>query len=572
MKKCFRYNFLLRILMLAGLLLTGLFFAARHTWADAGQRTPNSIATHSDTIDDGGSDGDSGDEEIHGLLVSAPQPPEQLGAWVIETEQNRTITVTADGQTRFDPPIPTVDSWVRALVVRQQDGTLRARRIRADDSEENEVVIRLYPNKVTSATIMSRYNLKLLSPLLASAHIYLFTSSSNNDDVEDKLEQMNADSDIEWVELNYVGHTPTGNPFRLWHWGGIDSLGYTNQNAFVQVNLASAQPSYQGYGQIIAVLDTGVAYTHTQLLGHTINGWDMVTDDNDPQEEGAGFAWGHGTHIAGIIAQIAPQSKIMPIRVLDSSGRGNTFTLAYAIEWATRQGADVINLSLGTSANSRVLERAVADAIAQGVVIVAAAGNEGVSKPQYPAAYADVISVVAVDSANIKANFSNYGTGWVDIAAPGVGITSTIIGAQGIGFASWSGTSMATGFVSGAAALVNEKSQKFPPEMSPDDIRDQLRNSAQNIDGSNPSYIGQLGGLLNIGAALEMPVGGGDTPAPTATNTTSIPTPQAGTATTVSITATPTPTSNGTPKPATATPIQSPSAFNKKVYLPVVER
>ncbi|HMN30921.1 MAG TPA: S8 family serine peptidase, partial [Caldilineaceae bacterium] len=154
---------------------------------------------------------------------------------------------------------------------------------------------------------------------------------------------------------------------------------------------------------------------------------------------------------------------MMPVRVLEPNGRGTTLKLALGIEWAVQNGADVLNISLGTIYYSFLLRDVIRRAEAAGVVVVAAAGNKGQNQIQYPAGYASVIGVTAVDAGNIKASFANFGANWVDLAGPGVGITSTIIGPQGSGYASWSGTSMATPFISGGAALARQKHPSATP-------------------------------------------------------------------------------------------------------------
>jgi thermitase len=488
------------------------------------------------------SGGNGGQEvEFKGVVIVAP--PGQIGQWVFRDSQGVTKTLTADAYTIFDHGTPVVGQWAETQSTPQQDGTLLAKRIRPDDFETREVVARLATG-VLSSTIASRYGLNQQSTLLASGNIYLFGTP---DSVEQELtQQMAADPDVIWAELNFVGRLPTGNPARVFHWGGTDPTGYINQNAFNQVNLASGLAHYQGDGSIVALLDTGVDLNHPALVGHLLSGWDMVADDATPQDEGDGVGWGHGTHIAGIIAQIAPESQIMPVRVLDSNGRGNTFTLAYAIEWAVNHGANVINLSLGTEADSHVLREAVGNAITRGVVVVAATGNDNSNAKRYPVGYDGVIGVTAVDSADVKADFANYGAAWVDIAAPGVRITSTMITLQGSGYASWSGTSMATSFVSGAAALVH---QKFP-QASPATIAHLLRTTAHNIDTVNPAYAGQLGGLLDVGAALAATPSDPSTPTPLATPT-------------LSPTAPPSATATRTPVPGTQQP--------NKLYLPFIK-
>jgi subtilisin family serine protease len=297
----------------------------------------------------------------------------------------------------------------------------------------------------------------------------------------------------------------------------------------------------------------------------------MIDDDANPQEEGPGVGWGHGTHVAGIIAHIAPQSKLLPIRVLDAEGRGNTFTLAYAIEWAVKRGAKIINLSLGTTFDSRVLSQVIEEAVDQGVIIVAAAGNNNQPNRQYPVGYPDVIGVTAVDSRNHKASFANYGV-WIDFAAPGVGITSTIIGAQGSGYASWSGTSMSTAFLSGALTLAREKW----PTRTPDELLQALQEGGGDLNSSNPTHAGKLGRMLNISAPLVADLPSTETPTqtpdftPTVTPTPTV-TEQPVETGTPEATITPTPSS--TAPPATPSPTEPPSTnLTNRVYLPITLR
>ncbi len=435
------------------------------------------------------------EDEVEGLLLAVPASPDGIGAWVIQSSTTQTYTIIVQASTLLEDGVPAPDSWVEAEGWWQPDGTFFATEVWLDDYEVNQVVVRLASN-VLSTTIASEYELIPLRTLLASGNIHLFQTA--DDQEETIVAQLSANSvQVIWAELNYVGGIPEGDGYKTWHWGGDDSSGYINQDAFAQVNL-NVDGEFQGQGTIIAVLDTGVNLAHPALAARLLPGWDIVNDDALADDEGNGLGWGHGTHVTGILAQVAPQSSILPVRVLDSNGRGNTFTLAYAIELAVNQGANVINLSLGTPADSRVLRETIQQAVARGVVVVAAAGNMNTDQPQYPASYPDVIAVTAVDGNNQKAAFANYGAAWVDLAAPGVGIISTMVGPLGSGYATWSGTSMAAPFVSGAAA----RSLQAMPNATPAQIAQQLSSHSQPIDPVNPAYAGQLGGLLNVSAAL----------------------------------------------------------------------
>jgi thermitase len=220
-----------------------------------------------------------------------------------------------------------------------------------------------------------------------------------------------------------------------------------------------------GDGIKVAVLDTGVATDNEDIAANVVLHANFSTaatgEDN----------YGHGTHVAGIIAAIkdtegvsgvCPDCSILDGKVLNDDGSGSTSAIANGINWAVANGAKVINMSLGQRVSSRALEAAVNNAWNKGVVIVAAAGNAGTQAPIYPGAYPNVIAVAATDNNDAKASFSTYGK-WVDVAAPGVNVYSTFpkhpfaLGTQNgreMGYDIISGTSMASPVVAGVAALV----------------------------------------------------------------------------------------------------------------------
>ena len=249
--------------------------------------------------------------------------------------------------------------------------------------------------------------------------------------------------------------------------------------AYIQWNysalrLSEIHPSLTGNGTTIAVIDTGVNRNGTDLNG-TINdtiggpikvldGCDWVTSlTNECTGTGVLDQNGHGTHVAGIIAAkndgegitgVAPQAQILPLRVLDSNGSGYLSDVAAAIDYAVLHGAQVINMSLGGTYDYYLIEEAVDRASVAGVILVAAAGNSGPTNtlPSFPAAYDNVIAVAATDQSGVVAGYSNQGS-YLDISAPGSAIVST----YGLGYASLSGTSMASPHVAGVVALMRDK-------------------------------------------------------------------------------------------------------------------
>ena len=211
---------------------------------------------------------------------------------------------------------------------------------------------------------------------------------------------------------------------------------------------------------------------------------------------------GHGTHVAGIVTQIAPGATIMPIKALDSDGVGQAFYLARAIYQAVAQNADIINLSLGSTANTQVVREATDGAIAASIFVAAAAGNAGVEGPrEFPATLDGVFGVAATDAADRQADFTSVHSS-LSLSAPGVDIVSAFPPEQppnqkfGSPYARWNGTSMATPWVAGAAALLLNRN----PGWTPGDVATRLRNTAAPING--PS-AGMGSGRLDVAAAVD---------------------------------------------------------------------
>lgn len=269
---------------------------------------------------------------------------------------------------------------------------------------------------------------------------------------------------------------------------------------------------YVGQGIVVAVVDSGVDYKHSDLDGNIwvnpreiagnqkdddgngyiddIRGWDFVTDDNDPMDLD-----GHGTHVAGTIAAekngfgatgVAPNAKIMPIRVLDGSGNGSVLDVAAGIRYAADNGAKVINLSLGGSYGTPAEASAIKYATEKGAIVVSAAGNEHQLQPGYPARYASHfgIAVGAVNRNNQKASFSDLAgklpLDYVD--APGVNIYSTFLGNS---YRNMSGTSMASPHIAGVAALVLSAN----PNLTPVQVESILTTTANSTVVQSASQV-----------------------------------------------------------------------------------
>ena len=256
-----------------------------------------------------------------------------------------------------------------------------------------------------------------------------------------------------------------------------------------------------GQGVIVAVVDSGSG-PHPDLAENLLPGRSFFGAVES--QDGADIdASGHGSHVAGIIASVAnngiggsgvaPNAKILPIKVLDQAGQGDARDVAAGVRYAADNGAKVINLSLGGATESSSLTQAITYANDKGALVVAAAGNGGAAdKPKWPASLDLTLAVTAVDQANNATSFDQRGD-YIDIAAPGFSVVSTAKG----DYASLSGTSMAAGFVAGAAALLFAAE----PRVTNTQVREILLRTATDI--GEPGRDLTFGvGLINMVAAL----------------------------------------------------------------------
>ena len=307
-----------------------------------------------------------------------------------------------------------------------------------------------------------------------------------------------ARGDVEFATQNHV-ITAAGDPndpFFSFQWA-------LKQTSDIDIDATDAWDTYAGGSNItIAVIDSGVDLDHPDLQASIVPGYDFVNDDNMPDDDNS-----HGTHVAGIaaavgnngigIAGVSWRASIMPLKILNAGGVGNTFDMADAVHYAVDNGAQVINLSVGAQGtkwpcNWPEVDDAFNYAVNNGVLLVVAAGNGGQSNINCPGAYDQTMAVGSTTSADQRSSFSNYGPR-LDIAAPGSFIYSTFPGGYGYN----SGTSMATPHVAGLAALL----WSLAPSLTDDQIRDLIQNTADDLGSTGwDQFFGY--GRINAGRAM----------------------------------------------------------------------
>lgn len=361
---------------------------------------------------------------------------------------------------------------------------LNAHAAKGGEALPGEVLVKL---RTTAALgpLLAKYQLNLIDGFGARPIYRLGVNGIAT--VHDTIAALRAEVDVLIAEPNFVHESPEARKNVVWAIGTPQE--FAAQWAPQAMRLPEAHRVSTGAGVRVAVLDTGVDRQHPLLAGRLLPGFDFVDFDNDPSEASqAGVAFGHGTHVAGLVAMVAPGAQIMPLRVLDAAGQGNAWVLAEAMLHAvdpdgnpnTNDGAQVINLSLGSLSRTHIFDTvaqlvtcAVPDAIEPaddlsdpgydgdearcstfgGAVVVAAAGNDASDNVrEYPAAEGayGLLAVAASNAESRLAAFTNYGS-WIHLAAPGDRITSSVPGG---GYGTWSGTSMAAPLVAGTAALV----------------------------------------------------------------------------------------------------------------------
>jgi subtilisin family serine protease len=339
---------------------------------------------------------------------------------------------------------------------------------------------------------------------------------------------------IQWAEVNSGITLPN-----------VGQLGILQVVSGVAPNWYQAQPTWQimhaqnalaysrGAGVIIADLNSRVDLTHPAIASHLTGGYDFVArkpigyaalnqsyasfmdqsyasfmDQSSASfldQSLAGFldnlglpiassnpAYSHGTECAGVLAAIAPDSSIMPLRIFDDNGQSDLFSAAKAIRYAVQHGAQVINMSFGTFTNSNAIKNSITYAQSMNVTLTASAGNDNTTSSQYPAAYSGVITTAATNIFDQKASFSNYGSAVV-VDAPGVNV---ILPYPGGLYSVVSGTSFSAPAVAGTAALIRS--------LRVTGTTGSITGAAVNINAENPNYVNQLGyGRIDVLQAVK---------------------------------------------------------------------
>ena len=268
---------------------------------------------------------------------------------------------------------------------------------------------------------------------------------------------------------------------------------------FTRTQLPAAWAAGTGGLVTIAVVDTGVSPVGDLAGATVLPGYNAMTGTADVADDN-----GHGTAVASVIAGEADNGlgsagvcwgcRILPVKVLGADGSGSTATVAAGVDWAVDHGAQVVNLSLGGTESDPMLADAVAYAESKNVVVVAAAGNNDTTAPEYPADYPGVVSVAASDQGDNRASYSDFGS-WVQLAAPGCAVAQNV----DTTFAIWCGTSIAAPIVSGIAGLALSDA----PSAGASQVESALYAKADAVPGGYVAHgrVDALGALQALGVA-----------------------------------------------------------------------
>lgn len=348
---------------------------------------------------------------------------------------------------------------------------------------------------------------------------FYLLSAEGIDDVEALADQMSGDPAVCTAGANYHIETPEGIRMMV-----VPAIGgtwddYQDQSLTERIGLEEAHQMSRGSGVLVAVLDTGIDPDHVAFEGRiSPNGYDFIEDDNEPWDTANGLdddgdgtideGFAHGTMVAGIVALVAPEATILPIRVLNDEGLGTVYSVTRGILYAHEQGADVYNMSFGIPTMVPTMWPELQEAADEGVIFVSGAGNENREEPPYyPAIDPLVYMVTALDTLDTKADFADFHDE-VIVSAPGVGVRSAYPGNEwGLG----AGCSFAIPFVAGEAALILQLATQIDQDGDAGDqgyrneVEDRIREATDEIYDipGNEEYDDMLGtGRIFLPAAL----------------------------------------------------------------------
>jgi len=432
-------------------------------------------------------------------------------------------------------------------------GSARAAQPQQQAQRTGDVVVRFKRNSTLTQVGEAIANSDSTAAASTAGSSLVLLHPQPGQSVDDAIASLESDGSVDFAEPDQVvsaALTPNDTYYAAYQWD------------MPMIHAPTAWDTTTGSASVtVAVVDTGVDSTHPDLSGKVVAGYNFVANSTNTTDDQS-----HGTFVSSIIAAnsnngagiagVCWACKIMPVKVLDSTGSGSSYNVAAGIDWAVAHGAQVINLSLGASSGVSALQTSVDNAWAAGVIVVAASGNSN-GPVLYPAAYSNAIAVGSVNSSGVKSSFSSYGPE-LDLMAPGETVIGALCGCHGYstGYATGSGTSFATPHVAGVVGLmisagITDKNQ----------IVSRLKSTATDIGAAG---FDNLTGWGIVNAASAVAAAG----TPTATATAGPSSTPTVTATSTPVPPTATPTSTRTPAPPTATRTATPTRTPTRTPLP----
>ncbi|WP_238165628.1 S8 family serine peptidase [Kribbella caucasensis] len=365
----------------------------------------------------------------------------------------------------------------------------------AEAYDPHSVLVKFSPKATSSArkSVLAKHNSRQAATLATDDYVTV----TSNGAAPDLLKKLKAEPSVELASLDYIRKADaTPN----------DEYYASDQGYLSTIRMPQAWDISKSAGtQTVAVLDTGVDAGHPELSGRILPGYNALNKTTNTNDDNS-----HGTMVAGIIAAntnngrgvagVAWNARILPVKVLNAEGSGSDSSVVAGINWAASHGARVINMSLGGSSYNSVMHDAVKNAVAKGIVVVAASGNEYSNALHYPASFPETISVGATDNNGVLTTFSSWGD-TVDITAPGWHILSTgpraLTDPRYEPYWGGNGTSFSAPMVAGVAALLRNRF----PSYTPAQIEARLKSTARDAGprGIDPFYGA---GILDAANAL----------------------------------------------------------------------